>query len=171
LYSVWLKRLLIVDMMLLASFYILRVFLGSAATGIRISSWTALFCLFIFSGLAALKRYAEIFNRTAPSSSFENRRAYRQEDAMPLLSIGTSSFIGAVVALGLYLGSPDVRGLYRAPDLLWLICPTLLGWSSRIWILAQRGELRDEDPVAFVIRDRWSHAAGLLLVIIFLLAL
>lgn len=170
-YSIWLKKLLIVDMILLASFYVFRVFLGSAATGIRISSWTALFCLFVFSGLAALKRYAELHNRTAQSSDFDNRRAYRQEDAAPLLSIGTSSFTGAIIALGLYLGSPDVRALYRTPDLLWLVCPILLGWSGRLWILAHRGELRDEDPVAFAVRDHWSHGAGLLAATIFLLAL
>jgi 4-hydroxybenzoate polyprenyltransferase len=171
LYSIWLKRLLVVDMVLLASFYVFRVFLASTATGIRISSWTALFCLFIFSGLAALKRCAEIHNRSAQSCVSDNRRAYKQDDAMSLLSIGTSCFVGSVIALGLYLGSSDVKGLYRTPDLLWLLCPILLTWTSRLWILAMRGELRDEDPVAFALRDRWSHAAGILSATIFLLAL
>jgi 4-hydroxybenzoate polyprenyltransferase len=171
LYSVWLKRLLMVDMILLASFYVIRVFLGSAATGIRISSWTALFCLFVFSGLAAVKRYAEVYNRAAQSSDFVNRRAYTPEDAMPLLSIGSSAFVGAIIALGLYLGSPEVRALYRRPDLLWLLCPILLWWTGRLWILGHRGELRDEDPVAFALRDRWSHGAALVSALIFALAL
>ena len=171
LYSVWLKRLLIVDMVLLAFFYVFRVFLGSAATGIHISSWTALFCLFFFSGLAAVKRYAEVHNRAAQSSDSANRRAYLAEDAIPLLSIGNSSFVGAIVALGLYLGSPDVRELYRTPDVLWLVCPVLLAWTGRLWILGHRGELRDEDPVAFALRDRWSHGAALLSALIFLFAL
>jgi 4-hydroxybenzoate polyprenyltransferase len=170
-YSVWLKRLLVIDMIMLASFYVFRVYLGSAATDIRISSWTALFCLFIFSGLAAVKRYAEIRNRALRSSESVNRRAYKEEDAMPLLSTGTSAFIGAIIALGLYLGSPDVQGLYQRPDLLWLVCPVLLGWSSRIWILGHRGELSDEDPVAFALRDRWSHGAAVLSGVIFWLAL
>lgn len=171
LYSLWLKKLLIVDMILLASFYVFRVYLGSVATGIRISSWTALFCLFIFSGLAALKRYSELHNRVQQTTSSPNRRAYLLEDAMPLLSIGTSSFAGATVALGLYLGSPEVRGLYRTPDLLWLLCPILLGWTGRLWILGHRGELGDEDPVAFALRDRWSHVALLVAGLFFLLAL
>jgi 4-hydroxybenzoate polyprenyltransferase len=170
-YSIWLKRVLISDVVMLASFYVFRVFLGSAATDIRISSWTALFCLFVFSGLAVLKRYAEIHNRIVQSSDSVNRRAYLPEDAMPLLSVGVSSFIGAVVALGLYLGSPDVRELYRTPDLLWLVCPILFGWMSRLWILAHRGALVDEDPVAFLLRDRWSYGAALLSALIFALAL
>jgi 4-hydroxybenzoate polyprenyltransferase len=169
-YSFWLKRLLIVDMMFLASFYVFRVYLGAAASHIRISSWTALFSLFVFSALAAVKRYAELRNRTAESSDAGNRRAYRLEDAIPLLSMGAAGFVGAIVELGLYLGSPDVQRLYRTPDLLWLCCPILLAWSSRLWILAHRGELRDEDPVAFALRDRWSHTAGAASAIIFWLA-
>jgi 4-hydroxybenzoate polyprenyltransferase len=171
LYSIWLKRLLIVDIVMLATFYVFRVFLGAAATGIRVTSWTALFCLFAFTGLAALKRYAEVYNRAAHASDAINRRAYTREDAMPLLSIGTSAFGGSLISLGLYLGSAEVRTLYRTPDLLWLLCPILLAWTSRLWILGHRGDLRDEDPVAFVLHDRWSHWAALLSSVIFLLAL
>jgi len=170
LYSIWLKRLLIIDMVMLSSFYVLRVYLGASATGIRISSWTSLFCLLTFSGLAALKRYAEVHNRAAQSSDSVNRRAYTTVDAMPLLSIGTSSFVGAIIALGLYLGSPEVHLLYRSPELLWLLCPILLAWTSRLWIFGHRGGLHDEDPVALVLHDRWSHGAALLSLLVFLLA-
>ncbi len=168
-YSVWLKQVLMVDILLLASFYMFRVVLGSAATGIRISSSTALVGLFVFTGLATLKRYAEVCNRVADSAG--NRRAYKANDGPALLCLGTSAFVGAIISLGLYLGSPDVRQLYRTPDLLWMLCPVLLGWSGRLWILAQRGELRDENPVAFALRDRWSHGAGLISACIFVLAL
>lgn len=171
LYSVWLKKLLIVDMILLAAFYILRVFLGSAATGIRISAWTDLFCLFIFSGLAAVKRYAEVRNSAARSAGFIERRAYLPGDALPLMSIGTSCFVGAVIAFGLYLGSSEVRTLYRKPDLLWLACPILLGWACRLWILSHRGELHGEDPFAFSLGDRWSQVAALLAAAVFMLAI
>lgn len=171
LYSVWLKKLLIVDVILLSAFYLFRLFLGSAATGIRISSWTALFCLFLFTGLAAVKRFAEVRNNASRSAGFVDRRAYVPEDAMPLMSIGTSCFIGAVVAFGLYLGSPDVRALYRHPDYLWFVCPILLGWTSRLWIMSHRGELHGEDPVAFALRDRWSYAAAALSAVVFSLAI
>jgi len=42
---------------------------------------------------------------------------------------------------------------------------------SRLWILAHRGELQDEDPVAFALRDQWSYGAAVLSAVIFLLAL
>jgi 4-hydroxybenzoate polyprenyltransferase len=171
LYSVWLKTLLMIDMVCLAGFYAMRVYVGSAATGIPVSSWTALFCLFLFFSLAAVKRYAEVRNRIVDQSATENRRAYFPEDAASLLAIGTASFVGAVIALGLYLGSPNVQGLYRTPDVLWLTCPILLGWFGRIWLLVNRGELQHEDPLTFAMVDRWSHVAGLLCLLIFWFAL
>ncbi|MBS1824230.1 MAG: UbiA family prenyltransferase [Acidobacteria bacterium] len=171
LYSFWLKQLLIVDMILLASFYAARVFIGSEATGIPVSKWTALFCLLVFFGLAAVKRCAEIRNRAASASISNNRRAYVLEDAVPLMSMGMASMVGAVITIGLYLGSADVKGLYRTPGLLWLACPILLAWTGRVWMLTHRGVLVDEDPVAFALRDTWSYGALTLMGIIFLLAL
>jgi hypothetical protein len=49
--------------------------------------------------------------------------------------------------------------------LLWFICPLILDWCSRLWILAGRGEL-NEDPVVFAIRDRRSYITGALLVLV-----
>ena len=44
-----------------------------------------------------------------------------------------------------------VRGL----QLLWLLCPVLLYWVSRVWLLAHRGAMHD-DPIIFALRDRQS---------------
>jgi 4-hydroxybenzoate polyprenyltransferase len=170
-YSLWLKQLLIVDMVMLACFYAARIYLGSFATGIEISDWTALFCLLLFFGLASVKRYTEIHNRVLRGSETANRRAYRPEDRQPLLAMGASAFGGAVIALGLYLASTSVRESYHAHRLLWLVAPVMLGWSARIWILAHRGDLASEDPVAFALQDRWSYGAALLVAIVFVLAL
>ncbi len=48
--------------------------------------------------------------------------------------------------------------LYQRPLLLWLICPLLLFWISRMWLLAHRGEV-DEDPIlarCAIPRATWS---------------
>jgi hypothetical protein len=45
--------------------------------------------------------------------------------------------------------------LYRHPQVLWLLCPLLLYWISRIWRKTYRGELHD-DPVVFALTDRPS---------------
>jgi hypothetical protein len=36
-----------------------------------------------------------------------------------------------------------------------LVCPLLLYWISRVWLLTTRGQMHD-DPVVFALRDRYS---------------
>jgi hypothetical protein len=50
-----------------------------------------------------------------------------------------------------------------------LVCPLLLYWISRVWLLAHRGQVH-EDPVAFALRDRVSYGVGALLVLVVWLA-
>lgn len=160
-YTLHAKTLLVVDLVLLAAFYVSRIFAGSLATGILVSFWLNLFSLFLFFGLATLKRCAEL-QRTARSGATPNsRRAYRHDDLLPLSILGSASHLIAVLVVGLYIHNPDVARLYASPQLLWLICPIVLAWGARLWLLSGRGEI-EEDPIAFALRDRWSHAAALL---------
>ena len=39
------------------------------------------------------------------------------------------------------------------------ICPLLLYWVSRAWLLASRDQLHD-DPVVFALKDSVSYLAG-----------
>jgi hypothetical protein len=52
--------------------------------------------------------------------------------------------------------------LYGSPALLWLMCPVMFYWISRIWFLAHRGEL-DDDPVLFATTDPSSWVSGALI--------
>ena len=61
--------------------------------------------------------------------------------------------------MSLYVHSQDVLALYSSPDFLFLLCPIVLYWLSRTWLMAHRGELK-EDPVTLAIRDRVSYAVG-----------
>ena len=169
-YTFWLKEKLAIDMVVLASFYVQRLFVGAAATGIHLSFWTLLFSLLVFMGLAAVKRYSEVHNREIDGIADSSRRAYVGGDKHVLQAIGTSCFTGALIAVGLYLGSDDVTRLYRRPELLWALAPVFLAWTSRLWLLSARGKLRDEDPVAFALRDRWTWAAAVIVGAIFVAA-
>jgi hypothetical protein len=87
-----------------------------------------------------------------------------------VLAYGCGSSLMSVLVIAIYLNSPDVSVHYRRPDLLWFVCPTLAYWSSRLWILAARGQL-DEDPVLFAIKDKISYLLGAIIVMIVLLAI
>jgi 4-hydroxybenzoate polyprenyltransferase/phosphoglycolate phosphatase-like HAD superfamily hydrolase len=167
-YSLGLKRLLVIDIMLLAGFYLLRLFAGGVASGVKISFWTLLFSLFLFMSLALMKRCSELKNSNG--SVRVVRRNYQTEDLPALSALGTCTSLAAVLVIALYINSPDVRVLYRTPDALWLMCPVFLAWCSRLWILTGRGEM-NEDPVSFSLRDRWSQISGLAIAAIFSAAL
>ena len=65
----------------------------------------------------------------------------------------------AVFVFTMYLGSDKVTELYSRPQLLWLFCPLLLYWITRIWHLAWRGRMPD-DPLAFAARDPQTYLVG-----------
>jgi len=170
LYSVWLKQLLIIDVVVLACLYVLRMIAGAEAINIYLSFWTLAFSLFFFFSLALMKRYAELRNRLAQGKKRNDRRGYELDDLHQISTLGIGSGLIAVLVVGLYINSVEVRQLYRRPDLLWLMCPSLLAWISRLWILTSRGQM-DEDPVAYAFRDLWSIGVGALVALIGIAAL
>jgi 4-hydroxybenzoate polyprenyltransferase len=150
-YCLAIRSWLWVDAMVLASLYTLRVLAGAFAIQVEPSPWLLGFSIFLFFSLAALKRLQEFSYPEWLSLS----RPYRVEDRPVVLAIGTASSVASVLVLALYLNSEDMRILYQHPAWLWLLCPMLLYWLSRVWILANRGTL-DADPVLFALRDRVS---------------
>jgi len=169
-YSWYLKKIVLVDVMVLSGLYILRLLAGGAATLTPISHWLAGFSLFLFLSLAIVKRFAELENLRASNSAPKNGRGYLLADLAQMRSFGTASAYASVVVFAIYISGLDVVKLYRQPRLLWLIVPLMILWLNRVWLLASRGEL-DEDPVAFALTDRMSQLIGLAVAAIALLAL
>jgi 4-hydroxybenzoate polyprenyltransferase len=158
LYSLKLKSVPVLDVLLLAGFYTLRLMAGGAATGTYLSHWLLGFSLFLFFSLALIKRTSEL-RLMGTENGLAARRGYLAGDAELLTICGVSSGLIAVLVFALYITSPDVQTLYRVPALLWGICPLLLYWVVRVWLLASRGRVH-EDPVLFAIRDKASYAVG-----------
>lgn len=154
-YSLRLKRVVLVDVLLLSGLYTVRLLAGVAAAGVRTSPWFSAFSIFLFLSLAIVKRFSELQNIRAQGGSLANGRGYLLSDIEQLRSFGTMSGLAAVVIFALYINGAEIRALYRNPDRMWLIMPLLLLWIFRVWLLASRGEL-DEDPVIFAVTDRMS---------------
>ncbi|MGV7210604.1 UbiA family prenyltransferase [Oxalobacteraceae bacterium A2-2] len=155
-YSFRLKRQVVVDIMMLSGLYTIRILAGAAATGITPSFWLLAFSIFIFLSLALVKRYAELRLTVGKASG----RGYTADDLPVLLALGAASGFSAIQVLALYLNSPEVRALYRQPQLLWLIMPVMAYWIARIWLKTHRGEMHD-DPVVFAAKDWQSLLIGL----------
>ncbi len=168
-YSLALKRIVILDVVVLSALYTLRLLAGAAATAAYISPWMAAFSIFIFLSLAMVKRFSELQNVRAAGTAISNGRGYLLNDIEQVRSFGTSSAFASVVVFSVYIGQPEVLRLYRHPQRMWLITPLMILWLCRVWLLASRGEL-DEDPVVFALTDRMSLLMGLAAVAIAMLS-
>ncbi len=169
-YSLYLKRIVLVDVVLLSGLYTLRLLAGAAACSIAISPWLAGFSIFLFLSLAFVKRFAELQNIRAAGQVPFNGRGYLLSDTEQMRSFGTASAYASVVVFSLYISGRDVTGLYAHPQRMWLITPIMILWISRVWLLASRGEL-DEDPVIFAVTDRASLLLGFAAICVILLAI
>jgi 4-hydroxybenzoate polyprenyltransferase len=169
-YSVYLKRVAVVDVLLLASLYTLRVLAGIAASQVRFSTWLLAFSMFLFLSLAFLKRYTEVSAMDGASTDPVHGRGYLRGDREWLGSMGGASGYLSVLVLALYINSEQVVALYRNPLLLWLVCPLLLFWTSHMWLLAHRGRIHD-DPIVATVRDPVSYLLGALVALVLYLAL
>jgi 4-hydroxybenzoate polyprenyltransferase/phosphoserine phosphatase len=157
LYSGFCKQVPILDVMMLACMYALRLEAGAIAAGVPLSSWLLTFSLFFFTSLAFSKRYTELQRLRMEDVSRTTGRGYAVDDLELIEHLGTASGYVSVLVLALYMNSPEMHAIYGDSRSLWLICPLVLYWVTRLWLLARRGEL-DDDPVVFAVRDRQSLA-------------
>jgi 4-hydroxybenzoate polyprenyltransferase len=174
-YSLRLKRVVLVDVIVLSGLYTIRILAGSAAAGVTVSPWLAAFSIFFFLSLAFVKRFSELesvqIQNEASGTIAVKGRGYRVSDLEQIRSFGTSSGSASVLVFLLYLGNLNAAAkLYVHVTRLWLLVPVLLLWLYRLWLQASRGELH-EDPVVYAITDKRSLALGVVVVAIVLSAL
>jgi 4-hydroxybenzoate polyprenyltransferase len=168
-YSLGLKKIVMLDVVMLAMLYTSRILAGAVAIGATSSFWLLAFSMFLFLSLAMVKRYAELLTLQTQGRVNASGRGYSVGDVSLVQSLGTSSGYLAVLVLALYIDSTASTLLYRHPHYLWMLCPLLLYWVGRVWAIAHRG-LMHEDPVVFAMTDSTSRVIGVLAAIVVLVA-
>ncbi|MFZ2960740.1 MAG: UbiA family prenyltransferase [Candidatus Ozemobacteraceae bacterium] len=168
-YSFYLKRIVLVDIICLAGLYTIRIVAGGYATDVPISFWLLLFSIFLFSSLAMVKRYAELESSRRLGKLTAAGRGYHIEDLQIIQSLGVTSGYLSILILALYINNPSVEALYRNPKIIWAVCILELYWISRVWLIAHRGKM-NEDPVVFALKDPVSIGILTIAGILFLLA-
>ena len=159
-YSMKLKDLAIVDVLVLAGGYALRVAAGSLAVDIGVSAWLLTYCMFLFFSLALIKRYSELVMLESMTGAEAHARGYLGVDKVILAAQGIASGYLAVLVLALYTNSDIIQQLYARHNFFWTICLLLLYWVSYLWMMAVRGRIH-EDPLVFALADpvsRWTIA-------------
>lgn len=166
-YSLVLKRVMAVDVVTLAMLYTARIIAGIMAFNVPLTFWMLAFSMFLFLSLALVKRYAELRESQSNSKTRQTiGRGYFPADLNMISSLGASAGYLAVMVLALYIQDQNTSLLYRHPQVIWLACPMLLYWVTRIWMVAHRGWMH-EDPVVFAMKDRNSLIVGVLFAAVF----
>ena len=170
-YSIHLKRLPLVDVMVLAALYTLRIGAGAIAAEVTLSNWLLGISMFLFLSLALVKRCAELEELDDEARGVAPGRGYQARDLVSLRAMGMASGFLSVMVLTLYIDSQSGREQYAQPEWLWAAAPLLLLWIMRIWLKTGRRELQGEDPLQFALRDRISWVTLALIAGIGLLAI
>jgi 4-hydroxybenzoate polyprenyltransferase len=154
-YSWKLKRIVLVDVVMLSLLYTLRIIAGAVAIGVTTSSWLLAFSVFTFFSLALVKRCSELVSLAQEGKEVVRGRDYGVGDLVVLWPLGVGAAMCSVVVFGLFISAPETQARYASPELLWFIAVALIYWLSRVWIKTSRGEMHD-DPLVFAVRDRAS---------------
>jgi len=155
-YSLKLKQIVLLDALVLAVGFALRVLLGAVAVDILPSFQLLAFCTFLFFSLALVKRYAELTLLRLRDGSVARARAYRLEDQELILALGVGCGILSILALTQYMGTSQGEIPYSRSAFIWISSALLLYWISHVWLTAHRGRMTD-DPLVFAIKDRVSQ--------------
>ena len=164
-YSLGLKRLMWVDLGVLAGLHLMRIVAGGLATGIVLSPWLLAFSSAVFLALAAMKRQGELV--ALPPHGVALRRGYARRHLPAVARVAGWSAAASVAVLAFYVASPAVTGLYGRAWLMVLLVPLIGGW---LWHMARetRSGRMGDDPLIFAATDWVSLVVAALLPLVVL---
>jgi decaprenyl-phosphate phosphoribosyltransferase len=157
-YSLWLRRIVVIDILAIAAGFVLRAIAGGVATDIYLSRWFVIVTASCAIYMVAAKRYAELREHAGPDPVRATLRRYS------LGHLRLTLLAAATVAAVAYTGWAFTRpthvvwyGLSIAPFLLWL---------GRYAILIGAGA--GQAPEELILRDRTLLALSVAWAFLFL---
>jgi len=170
-YSIVLKKVTAADIIVLSLLYTMRILAGVYACSLLPTFWMLAFSMFIFLSLALVKRFSELREARVNGNHEKTKgRGYYPADLEMISSLGAAAGYLSVMVLALYIQDHATVAMYRNPQIIWLACPVLLFWITRLWLLTNRGDMHT-DPVIYAVTDKISLLSGLIFGIIFWLAI
>ena len=149
-YSVWLKHMVILDVLTVAAGFVLRAVAGAAAIGVEISGWLVICTILIALFLALGKRRHEY--RTLKGDAAAHRpilAEYSEGFLDQMVAVVTAS---TVTAYALYTMSPETVGKFHT-RLLPVTLPFVLYGIFRYLYLLYRREMGG-NPSDLLLNDR-----------------
>jgi decaprenyl-phosphate phosphoribosyltransferase len=153
-YSLWLRRVVLADILVIAAGFVLRAIAGGVATDIYLSRWFVIVTACCAVYLVAAKRYAELREVEDPAHPDGPARATlrRYSPGALRLLLGASATVVAVAYTGWAFTRPSHVAWYA------LSIAPLLGWLGRYAILIGTGA--GQAPEELILSDRTLLALG-----------
>lgn len=150
LYSVWLKKVVIVDVMIISSGFVIRAVAGGVVIGVQVSAWLILCTILLSLFLGFTKRRQELAQ--LESQAVNHREILREYSVVfldQMISIVTAA---TLVAYFLYTLAPETRAKLGTPYLPLTIPFVLYGIFRYLYLVHQRN--MGENPTGALYADR-----------------
>jgi 4-hydroxybenzoate polyprenyltransferase len=150
LYSLGLKQVVILDVMLLSFGFVLRVLAGGVAVGVEVSAWLILCTSFLALFLAFSKRRHELMLLAAGAA--EQRQVLTHYSPAFLDQMINVVTAGTVVAYAVYAISPETVEKFHTRDLILTMPFVLFGIFRYLYLIYQRPTERN--PTEAILGDK-----------------
>ncbi|MFA6468965.1 MAG: decaprenyl-phosphate phosphoribosyltransferase [Bacteroidota bacterium] len=149
-YSFHLKHIVILDLFIIATGFMLRVFSGALAIQVDISHWLVITTLFLSLFLAASKRRAELM--MIKKQNFETKRRVLQEYSIPFLdSLLLITTTGMAISYSLYTMAERTIEVFRSEYLIFTTVFVLFGIFRYLFLVLVKEQ--GENPTAILTND------------------
>ena len=151
LYSLWLKEIVIVDVMVLASGYVIRVVVGAAAVGVTVSAWLLLCTVFLSLFLGFSKRRHELV--LLPDDAGEQRAVldhYSPAFLDQMMNVVTAS---TLLSYALYTTADETVMRFGDYGLVWTVPFVLFGIFRYLYLIHQAENPKQRNPTELLLYD------------------
>lgn len=149
-YSLRLKRVVILDVFIIAAGFMLRILAGTSGVGIPPSQWLLLCGLMLTLFLGFVKRRAELGGGEAGGKAVQ-RKVLQDYSPALLDHMITVAAAGIIMSYSLYTVSPDTIALHGTTHLIATVPLVMYGVFRYIFLLHARHQ--GEDPARDTVRD------------------
>lgn len=167
LYSFYLRNVVILDVMIIAAGFVLRVLIGGVINNIELSPWILIITFLIAVFLGLIKRRQELIKIGLNNDNIGTRKALRKYN-LPLLdqliSISTST---TLISYIIYVLNPGVLNKFHTEELYLTIPFVAFGIFRYLFLTYSRG--KGENPAEVIFTDFPFTINIILWVVVFIL--
>ncbi|MBF8293821.1 MAG: Decaprenyl-phosphate phosphoribosyltransferase [Bacteroidetes bacterium] len=149
-YSFFLKRVILVDVFIVAAGFMLRVLAGAFAINVEVSEWLVLCTLFVSLFLAISKRRGELL-LVGNSDSYKGRTVLREYDIEFLDQMMTIAASGMAISYALYTVAERTIIVFGTSSLIFTTVFVLFGIFRYLYLV--RARKTDDNPTHMLTTD------------------